>query len=67
MSDKRTQAETARHNGHATIRRQDPSAPDGELDVEPKGTPTADRYHAETAHTTETDKHGGPKKAPRDG
>jgi hypothetical protein len=46
-------------NGHATIGgsdRHEHSAADRD-ENQPKGHPTSDRYHAETAHVAETDDH----------
>ncbi len=39
----------------------DHAVPDGAQDQEPKGTPTSDRHHAETAH----DPRGGKPTAPK--
>jgi hypothetical protein len=47
-----------RRNGHATIGQQ----AEKHEDMEPKGLPNADRYHAETAHSDESH---DPTRAPK--
>ncbi len=42
------------HNGHPTVGRQTAHVASTNEEMEPKGYPTADRYHAETAHSAET-------------
>ncbi len=51
------------HNGHPTVgRKATPAQAAADDEMEPKGYPTSDRYHAETAHTAETDSQAAAKK-----
>jgi hypothetical protein len=50
--------DNGQRNGHATVSRKVSEA-GADPELEPKGSPTSDRYRAETVHADETDDHSG--------